>query len=115
MYKGGPAEYDRLTAASYLDFRAAYRSCSWGKFQIMGFNSERCGYDSMAAFLDDMYEHGEDGHLRAFVGFVKADPKLVAALRAKSWTRFARRYNGPGYAKNQYHTKMARAYRKFSK
>ncbi|MBO7165031.1 MAG: DUF3380 domain-containing protein, partial [Muribaculaceae bacterium] len=39
--------------------------------------------------------------------------KQVEYLRRKDWSGFARRYNGPSYAKRGYHTKMANAYRKF--
>jgi murein L,D-transpeptidase YcbB/YkuD len=35
---------------------------------------------------------------------------LASALRSKDWTTFARGYNGPGYAKQGYHTKLAQAY-----
>ena len=38
----------------------------------------------------------------------------VAALRAKDWANFARRYNGPNYAINNYDVRLSAAYQKFS-
>lgn len=31
------------------------KSCSWGKFQIMGFNYEDCGFSTVGAFVDASY------------------------------------------------------------
>src|SRR5262249_39155616 len=39
----------------------------------------------------------------------------AAALNRHDWARFARSYNGPGYAQNQYDVKMAAAYGKWVK
>ena len=39
---------------------------------------------------------------------------MLESLRNKNWATFARKYNGPSYAKRGYHTKMAKAYKKFS-
>ena len=36
----------------------------------------------------------------------------VKYLRAKNWAGFARAYNGPGYARRGYHTRMAAAYKR---
>jgi hypothetical protein len=38
--------------------------------------------------------------------------RLDATLRAEHRTDFARRYNGPDYARNQYDTRLAAEYRK---
>ncbi len=40
---------------------------------------------------------------------------LVKHLKTKNWAAFARGYNGPGYAKRAYHTRMAQAYSRHSK
>jgi hypothetical protein len=50
----------------------------------------------------------------AFCGFIKSN-KLDTHLRKHDWARFARGYNGPGYAENKYDEKLARAYAKHSK
>lgn len=108
---GDVREHARLETATRLDRVAGLKSASWGAFQIMGFNYKVCGYKTLQAFINDMYS--DEGQLRAFVGFIKADARLVKALKSKVWATFARIYNGPGYATNKYHTKMAAAYLSF--
>ena len=101
----------KFSQAFTLDPEAAMRSCSWGKFQIMGFNHKACGYATVGEFVDAMKE-SEGKHLDAFVAFVISQ-KLDKHLRDKNWANFARGYNGTGYAKNKYDIKMRDAYAKF--
>jgi hypothetical protein len=110
--KGGAGEYDRLQEALKLDREAALMSASWGKFQIMGFNHEACGFRDVEDFVEAMVE-SEDQQLEAFVGFVETNG-LDRHLRSHNWARFARGYNGPQYRKNEYDRKMARAYEKYA-
>ena len=63
----------------------------------------------VAAFLDD-----EEIHLEAMVNFITRSG-LDDELREHDWRGFARGYNGAGYEKNGYHTKLAAAYAKWSK
>lgn len=107
LYKGGAAEYDRQALAAALDRRAALRSASYGKFQIMGFNHAAAGYDTVDAFVLAM-GLSEKHHLDAFVAFLKSQ-KLDAPLREGRWADFARKFNGPGFAENQYDVKLAKA------
>jgi hypothetical protein len=55
---------------------------------------------------------GAGAHLDAFVAFVQSK-KLDTALRAHDWKAFARGYNGPGFAANQYDVKLREAWQKF--
>lgn len=112
-YKGGSAEHDRLYLAQQIDFDSAVESASWGLFQIMGFHWQVLGYESAKAFARAMNQ-SEGQQLDAFVRFIKADAGLHRALRSKDWADFARRYNGPAYAKNQYDVKLAEAYKEFA-
>ena len=107
-YKGGRGEYDRLIEAIGIcdEPDAALKSCSWGMFQIMGFNHEMAGYDDVKEYVNEM-SMTEGAHLDAFVNFVMAQPTMVEHLREKDWADFARRYNGPGYQQNQYDAKLA--------
>ena len=111
-YKGGAREYERFFVASALAYTSALLSTSWGKFQIMGFNYKQCNYDTVTAFVYDM-QVSEGLQLLAFTAFIKGDKNMWGALREKNWAGFARRYNGSGYKKNKYDTKLARAYKKF--
>lgn len=114
LYKGGEKEYDRLLEAIALDRDAALRSASWGRFQIMGDNCKACGFASVSDYVDAMFE-SEGRQLDAFIGFVKASEKnLAAPLREKRWATFASHYNGPGYAENHYDDKLQDAYDKYA-
>ena len=112
-YYGGMKEYERLEKAREIHKEAADASTSWGMFQVMGFNYAMCGYGSVEEMVKDMCV-GEDKQLEAFARFVKL-AKLHSYLEQKDWVGFARRYNGPGYAQNQYDKKLEEAYRKFTK
>ena len=54
----------------------------------------------------------EKEHLGAFVEFMITQ-ELVGPLQKGDWSTFARRYNGPGYKKNNYHVKLREAYERF--
>ena len=112
-YLGGAAEHTRLSRATAYGREEALKSASWGKFQIMGFNYQNCGYKTLQSFINDMYAN-EGGHLRAFVGFIKSDPNLLRAIRTKNWAAFALGYNGKAYKENNYDVKMATAYKRHS-
>ncbi|MDP3740351.1 MAG: N-acetylmuramidase family protein [Hyphomonadaceae bacterium] len=112
LYKGGAAEWGRLNAAIRLDAEAALKSSSWGLFQIMGFNHKACGFDTVTAFVD-FIKGPDDADMEAFINFVKANPLILKAMRAKDWKAFALHYNGPG-AVASYSAKMADAYGKFA-
>lgn len=111
-YAGGTAEHQRLAQACMIDALCAPESASWGAFQIMGYHAERLGYASIDDFTQRMAKD-ENEHFEAFIRFIEADPALHKALKAKRWTEFARRYNGPAYARNLYDVKLARAYQRY--
>ena len=110
LYKGGAAEWDRLNEAMTLNADAALQSASWGLFQIMGFNYKACGFPTVTAFVD-FIKGPDDADMEAFINFVKANPGILAALRAKDWQTFARLYNGPG-AVASYSAKISDSYDK---
>ncbi|QXV73585.1 putative endolysin protein [Rhizobium phage RHph_X2_30] len=105
--------YPRLVKAMAIDETAALKSASWGLGQVLGENHEMAGYktvqDMVRTFMTD-----EEWHLSAMVDYL-ISAKLADDLRRHDWTAVARGYNGPGYAKNAYHTKMAAAFKKWSK
>lgn len=109
--KYGPesAQHGRLDRAAKLDRNAALQSCSWGAFQVMGFNWKRAGFRSLQAFINAMYA-GVSGHFDAMVGFIRSDADMVRALRRRDWASFALLYNGPGYRQHNYDGKLANAY-----
>ncbi|MBD3411403.1 MAG: DUF3380 domain-containing protein [Ignavibacteriales bacterium] len=113
-YVGGRAEWTRFLEAYELDADAAIRSYSFGRWQIMGFNYRRAGYDTPRSFFDAMVVGDPFVDLEAFVSFVESDPSLVRALRRKDWRDVARRYNGKGQVLF-YSRALSRAYRNIRK
>lgn len=111
-YTGGASEWRRLDDAAEINRDIALQSVSWGKFQIMGFNWKAAGAASVQDFVNRMYR-SEGAQLDAFVDFV-ISTNLDDELRRHDWAGFARRYNGPAYAKNKYDTKMAAAYARYA-
>jgi hypothetical protein len=102
-------QHRRLQRASGLDRDAALESASWGLFQIMGYNHAAAGHETLQGFINAMYD-SESEQLDSFVAFIKSNPRILAALKARDWATFARLYNGPAYKKNKYDTKLAAAY-----
>lgn len=102
--------WQKLMTACRRDPVAAFESCSWGKFQIMGAHWKALGYESVFAFAWSMVE-SERGHYEAFVRFIRVNG-LAAMLRQVSADpsdniALVRRYNGPAFRKNAYHVKLA--------
>lgn len=112
LYLGGAKEYDRLEEAMALNAKAALKSASWGAFQIMGSNHSMVGFGTVEEFVAAMYV-SEGAHLKACTAFIQSR-KLTKALQEKDWEAFAKGYNGTGYKKNEYDTKLAKAYAKHS-
>lgn len=105
-------QYDRLDEARSFDptihTGASFESCSWGRFQVMGYHAVTLGYPSVGAFVSEMHRD-ERAHLEAFLRYV-AENDLEAAIRRHDWAAFARGYNGPAYRANRYDEKLAQAY-----
>jgi hypothetical protein len=109
---GGAHQYDRLARAMQLDRTAALKSTSWGLGQILGKNSMMVGFADVEAFVQAMSD-SEDAHITALAAFVRA-AGASGALRTHDWTSFARTYNGPAFAKNQYDVRLRGEFEKFS-
>ena len=108
-YGKGSQQKLRIEAAAKIDRECALESASWGAFQIMGLHWEALGYPKLQDFINAMYRD-EAAQLDAFVRFVKANPAIWSALKARDWAKFAKNYNGPNYAANKYDIKMAAAF-----
>jgi N-acetylmuramidase len=98
----------QLAQAYALNAEAALQSASYGRFQVLGQNYSNLGLPNAAVYVSKLARSERD-QLEAFEGFVRANG-LAGALQRKDWAAFARSYNGPGYAANQYDQKMAQAY-----
>lgn len=105
-------QHSKLERASKLNRDVALESCSWGIGQVMGYHWKSLGYPSLQSFINAMYKD-EASQLDAMCRYIQAN-NLISALRRKDWKAFAKGYNGPSYAKNQYDVKLANAYKKWS-
>lgn len=118
QYKGGAAEWDRMSKAIEvclilnLHPELALDSASYGSFQILGENSQLCGYESAHKMLTQYNLGGEGEQLASFCRFVKST-RLDDELRDKNWAKFAQGYNGSQFAANKYDVKLANAYNKY--
>lgn len=108
-YRGGEAEHDRLHLARQVDEASAISAASWGLFQIMGHHYATLGFESPQA-MEAAANDSEGAQLEMFAAFIEADPRLHRALKSLDWATFARIYNGPAYAKHNYHGRMSDAF-----
>lgn len=106
----GAHQYERLTRAMQFDRMAALKSSSWGLGQVLGTNYQQAGFADIDAFVQAMSD-SEDAQLSAMSAFIAANG-LTASLRTHDWTAFARGYNGPEFARNEYDRKLAEEHRK---
>jgi len=103
-------QYARLDKARAIDEAAALKSASWGAFQIMGFNHKSCGFSTVQQFVKAQQDEFEQ--LNAFCNYLQST-HLNVNLQHRDWKGFARGYNGPEYYKNQYDSKLQKAYEAF--
>lgn len=89
----GALQYKRLCKAYLLHQEAALQACSWGKFQIMGFNYGAAGYKNVFDFVKAMCT-GEPAHIKAFLRFAKSNKTLLGGLRNLDFEKIAEGHNG---------------------
>lgn len=106
------ARWGMLIRAAEINAVAAFESCSWGVGQVMGAHWQWLGFSAVDALVN-LCRSGAEGQLELMARFIdKAG--LADELKRKDWAGFARGYNGAGYAKNHYDTKMAAAYSRWA-
>lgn len=111
--KGYPDDsYPRLLAAMKIDEELALRSASWGLPQILGENFEAANYSSAKAMVQ-AFVQSEPRQLEAMIDFLQEN-RLDRPLVRHDWAAFAKGYNGPGYARNQYDILLAIHYAEFA-
>ncbi len=104
-------EWTSLTKARKINADAADMGTYWGMFQIGGYNYKLCGCESVEEMVEKVCD-SEYSQLEMFAVFIR-NSGMLEALQKKDWEAFARRYNGPSYAKRGYHTRMAKEYAKY--
>jgi len=108
----GAHQYERLESAMLLDEEAALKSASWGLGQIMGENFKNAGFGSARDLVTAMIE-SEDKQLQAMATFITSSG-MAQSLRDHNWAGFARRYNGPNFAANNYDGKLLHFFQLYS-
>jgi hypothetical protein len=108
--KNQETAWKTLKTATDLHHEAALMACSWGMFQVMGFNYATCGFASVGDFTEKM-KAGEQGQLDAFVGFCLKTRGLRKALADKNFVACATIYNGTNYG--DYDKRIERAFKKY--
>lgn len=103
-----------LARAKSVDEDCALRACSWGLPQLMGSECAEVGFPSAAAMVSYLTTRGIPGHIELMIRFLKGR-HLVSAIERKDWPYVALRYNGAGYRRNQYDTRLAAADRKWER
>ena len=106
-------EWSQLIKARKTNAQGANMGTFWGMFQIGGFNYKLCGCSDVNEFVKRM-AYSELEQLQLFAVFI-TNTGMLESLRKKDWAAFARKYNGPSYAKRGYHTRMAKAYARYTK
>lgn len=111
----GANQYSRLERAMALGgldiAEAALKSTSWGMGQVMGFNAQSVGFGDVHEMVTAMMA-SEDDQLKAMAGFI-TDSNLQHALAGDDFPTFARGYNGPDFARNNYDKQLAATNAKF--
>ena len=102
------SNFNTLESALELDDHCAMLATSYGIFQIMGFNHKSAGYDTVSKFVEAMSK-SEENQIKAFCHFIKNNG-LISTIDKLDFATFARRYNGPNYAQNNYDVKLRKAY-----
>lgn len=111
--------WEKLAAACRVDALAAFQSVSLTQFQIMGAHYEKLGYsrpwEMMLAATDS-----EMVHYQLMAKWINMDANGRNGLKAmsndpNSCRAFARFWNGPAFAKNNYHVKLAAAVNKYAR
>jgi len=107
--------WDRLCeaiATGQVD--AAFQSCSWGLFQVMGEWWDELGYPSPYALAWTTVQ-SEGDQLELFIRYVEhfhlQDELRAISTDPVTCRPFAAAYNGPGYRAGGYDVKIAKALR----
>ena len=114
---GGYSEnsWDKLNdAIAKGEVDAAFMACSWGKFQVLGEFWRQLGHASPYALAHSTVagEAGQYDLLCRFIAMSQLQDEMRAlSANPETCRAFAKGYNGAGYARFDYHHKLADAMR----
>jgi hypothetical protein len=102
-----------LERAVSIQKKAALKSTSWGLGQVMGAHWEWLGYRNVDELVAEA-RSGVTGQIQLMLRFIEK-AGLKETLQTCDWPNFARRYNGPAFARNQYDSRMAAAFGRWNR
>lgn len=106
--------WEKLADMAMRNPVVAFESASFGMFQIMGAHWKTLGYPGPVEMVWTLRDH-ESAHYDMLARFIIHNGLLPHLRRLSTnpadCVEFARRYNGPAFAKNAYHQKLAAAMR----
>jgi len=96
------------------DRNQALLQTSYGVGQIMGFNYQAAGYNSVEDYYKAMFN--EEKQIEAFLNFILSKNLLKTELQKgdTNWETVASVYNGKDYKTNNYGNKLEQAYQLYS-
>ena len=106
------AEWVAFNDAFSKNKDAAMESTSIGMMQVMGFHWKDLGFNSVGEMWD-YAKDSEASQVDLAIRFIKRNSKLNQALKNKDWAVVAYYYNGAGYKKFKYDTRLEAAYKKY--
>lgn len=110
---GQEARWRLLARAAAIDADAAYEATSWGLGQVMGFHWRKLKFASVKALAEEA-RRSAAGQFALIARFLATGP-FTERLERGDWAGFARLYNGPGFAANNYDRKIESAFRQASR
>src|SRR5690606_14636443 len=98
-------QYRKLEKAKQIDYACAVKSCSWGKFQVMGYHYA-IAFESPEE-MEQAVNTCELQQFYFFIAYLENTYGLIRAMKEKDWEGIAEKYNGalwkrynPDYADN---------------
>ena len=114
-------EWIAFNDAFAKDKEAAMKATSIGLPQIMGFHYDKLGFKTVGEMWD-FAKASLKNQVRLLALFIKANPNLLKAFKAKNWDGVATIYNGSGYkalakklGREPYDISMKKAYGVYDK
>jgi hypothetical protein len=106
-------QYTKLEIAKSINYDAAIKSCSWGKFQIMGET-----YDFLFSSLKELENSMnlcEMQQFQYFISFLQKKSGMLQSLKDKNWEGIASAYNGKNWKNDNptYATDIEKYYNEF--
>lgn len=102
------ARWRLLDRAAAIDPAAAYEATSWGLGQVMGAHWKVLGFDDPQSLAEEA-RRSAAGQFMLVAHFL-SNEGIDRLLPGRAFAAFARRYNGPAFARNGYDAKIAKAY-----